>query len=65
MKNVKKGKLIILEKRDSHRLFDKRIDRSALFNIKGGDMAENLCDPWSSCDAWNCNPDCVCKSNLC
>jgi len=22
------------------------------------------CNPWSTCDAWNCAPDCICKSNV-
>lgn len=51
-----------VEKKDSQKLLDLRIDYDALKKTKGGMLNQSLnCDPWTSCDAWNCAPDCTCK----
>ncbi|NOU19863.1 MAG: hypothetical protein HOO91_20080 [Bacteroidales bacterium] len=60
MKTLKEFNFV--EKRDSQKEIDARLSNLGMSELKGG--ALGTCDPWSSCDAWNCNPDCVCKSNL-
>ena len=54
-----------VEKRDSQKEIESRLSYFAMSELKGGVKIADACDPWTSCDAWNCNPDCVCKSNLC
>ena len=63
----------MIEKNDAQNEFDLRLAKDAMGQILGGrekfkmiDYAgRDFCDPWSDCDAWNCAPDCTCKSNLC
>lgn len=66
MKTIKTFNFI--EKRDSQKLIDMRIEKSAMKECKGGDGGtpddQTECNPWLDCDAWNCAPDCICKSNL-
>jgi hypothetical protein len=70
MKKV--GKLNFVEKKDSQKEIDYRLTNLTMSELKAGVAASTAvsvisypCDPWSSCDAWNCNPDCICKSSLC
>ena len=63
-----------IEQNDAHEKFDQHLTNDAMGQIMGGKYrpvtikdpsGRDFCDPWSDCDAWNCNPDCICKSNLC
>lgn len=67
MKAIKKFNFIVQV--ESHKVLEDKIDNNAAAQIMGGrrereDSLVAQCDPWLSCDAWNCNPDCICKSNL-
>lgn len=67
MKTIKA--LNFVEKRDSQKIINMRIEKNAMKECKGGNeetsMDEQInCNPWLDCDAWNCAPDCDCKSNL-
>lgn len=71
MKSIKKFNFIV--QAESHKVLEGKIDNSVAAQIMGGRRKEDYkqdpnqptyCDPWIGCDAWNCNPDCVCKSNL-
>lgn len=60
-------KIDFVEKSNAHVTFENRLSNAALGGIVGGDRVEELrqyCDPWSDCDAWNCNSDCTCKGNM-
>ena len=60
-------KIDFIEKSNAHVAFEHRLTNAALGSIVGGeriDEPEQNCNPWSDCDAWNCHPDCICKSNL-
>jgi hypothetical protein len=64
MKTLKEFNFI--EKRDSQKEIDARLSNLAMSELKGGHIEQLYeCDPWRSCDAWNCAPDCTCKSSLC
>lgn len=66
MKAIKKFNFIV--QAESHKILEGKIDNNAAAQITGGrrEREDSLsrCDPWQSCDAWNCSPDCICKSNL-
>lgn len=60
-----------LEQNDSNELFENHLNATVTSRVYGGRKSHNSkefiqidhqCDPWSSCDAWNCNPDCTCKN---
>ena len=53
-----------IEQNDAHEKFDQHLTNDAMGEIVGG-RRQPQCSPWSDCDAWNCAPDCHCKSNLC
>ncbi|NOU19861.1 MAG: hypothetical protein HOO91_20070 [Bacteroidales bacterium] len=65
MKTLKEFNFV--EKKDSQKEIDARLSNLAMSELKGGMFAEvdTQCDPWWGCDAWNCAPDCICKSSLC
>ena len=68
MKTLKKFRFIVHE--EANKLLEKKLDSNATSKLLGGRSGISAndrtayCNPWYSCDAWNCNPDCTCKSNL-
>lgn len=58
-----------IERNDSNVKFENHLNASAMAQVYGGktdpEHISEFCDPWYSCDAWNCNPDCICKGNFC
>mgnify|MGYP003424180289 FL=1 len=63
-----------VEQNDAQKGFGQRLTKDAMGQVLGGVSMSHkasdirsveFCDPWSNCDAWNCAPDCTCKSTLC
>ena len=64
-------KFKFLKKNDSHKLFEERLTVESMESVKGGTGGKctpvsitKPCNPWLSCDAWNCAPDCNCVSTF-
>ena len=56
---------------DSHRQFEKASNqvlrmRKSTTNVEST-LVESVgnCNPWTDCNAWNCDPDCICKTEFC
>lgn len=65
---MKTNLFTFIERNDSNKEFENHLNASAMAHVRGGKSAKKItdyCDPWYSCDAWNCNPDCTCKGNFC
>lgn len=71
---MKKDLFTFIERNDSNKQFENHLSASVMVQIFGGGNRANAdtnfedqvqyCNPWSDCEAWNCAPDCQCKSNL-
>ncbi|WP_455079423.1 hypothetical protein [Prevotella melaninogenica] len=71
---MKKDLFTFVERNDSNKQFENHLSASVMVQIFGGGNRANAdtnfedqvqyCNPWSDCEAWNCAPDCQCKSNL-
>lgn len=69
---MKKTLFTFVERNDSNEQFENHLKASVMARILGGSHRANAitrlddevqyCDPWLDCDAWNCAPDCTCKS---
>ena len=70
---MKKNLFTFVERNDSNKQFENHLSASVMAQIVGGGNHANAvtkfedqvqyCNPWLDCDAWNCAPDCQCKSN--
>lgn len=59
-----------LKRNDAHRMFEERLSVESMESVKGGTgdgctpvKPTTYCNPWLSCDAWNCPPDCICVAS--
>lgn len=65
-----------LQKKNSNQIFENKLSKFSFNGFDDGNddgsfnpcPLKNIgdwgCNPWSSCDAWNCAPDCRCKDNM-
>lgn len=70
---MKRTLFTFVERNDSSKQFENHLQAAVLSKIVGGVNPANAtntedkslyCNPWLTCDAWNCAPDCHCKNNL-
>lgn len=69
---MKKNLFTFVERNDSNKQFENHLNAAVMAQIFGGVNHANAgtesedklhyCNPWWSCDAWNCAPDCTCKN---